>query len=309
MADFKKIKINNTTYNVKDEGAGRSLSVSGQDLSLKDSANNVLSTVTLPGGGGGVADIPKLALPKDASLKYVYNATTKQLLWKYGQATKQITLSYDIELYFGNKVRNDGNFEIIPYRSNGVKKWTYTDANDTHMLGGGFKMGINNASTPKAHLDYNARVDFGEKYMYLVSGSTYRLQQNAQDIRNIIATGVNANYTPISKSNIRTLNHCVVIYDNEVIDTEYNNADFYIRITCDSGTLKIRSDIDDNNIMFDINEPVNDYFATSPRIGSKYTYTNATTDEFNNQAYLLDDHLTSITGNNVLMNLSYFENL
>lgn len=50
MADFTKFN----GYNVKDAGAGRSLDVSGSDLSLKDSNGNTLSTVQIPGGGGGV---------------------------------------------------------------------------------------------------------------------------------------------------------------------------------------------------------------------------------------------------------------
>lgn len=50
MADFTKLN----GYNVKDAGAGRSLDVSGSDLSLKDSNGNTLSTVQIPGGGGGV---------------------------------------------------------------------------------------------------------------------------------------------------------------------------------------------------------------------------------------------------------------
>ena len=50
MADFTKFN----GYNVKDAGAGRSLSVSGSDLSLKDANGNTLSIVQMSGGGGGV---------------------------------------------------------------------------------------------------------------------------------------------------------------------------------------------------------------------------------------------------------------
>lgn len=52
MADFSKFKIGNTSYNVKDAAAGKSLSVSGTDLSLKNAAGTAISTVTLPSGGG-----------------------------------------------------------------------------------------------------------------------------------------------------------------------------------------------------------------------------------------------------------------
>ena len=55
MADFSKFKIGSTSYNVKDANAGRTLSVSGTDLSLKNAAGTAISTVTLPGGGGGYA--------------------------------------------------------------------------------------------------------------------------------------------------------------------------------------------------------------------------------------------------------------
>ena len=53
MADFSKFKIGNTSYNVKDAAAGKSLSISGTDLSLKNAAGTAISTVTLPSGGGG----------------------------------------------------------------------------------------------------------------------------------------------------------------------------------------------------------------------------------------------------------------
>lgn len=53
MADFSKFKIGNTSYNVKDANAGKSLSISGSDLSLKNAAGTAISTVTLPAGGGG----------------------------------------------------------------------------------------------------------------------------------------------------------------------------------------------------------------------------------------------------------------
>lgn len=53
MSDFSKFKIGSTSYDVKDANAGRTLSVSGTDLSLKNAAGTAISTVTLPGGGGG----------------------------------------------------------------------------------------------------------------------------------------------------------------------------------------------------------------------------------------------------------------
>jgi hypothetical protein len=308
MADFKKIKINNTTYNVKDEGAGRSLSVSGQDLSLKDGANNILSTVTLPGSGGGTTDVPKFALPSPGYLKYVYNANTKQLLWKRGQGAITITLSNDIELYFGVNENNN----VVPYRSNGKKKWVYTDANDTHMLGGAFKMGINSASTPKPYNKYanTGYVDLGEKYIYLVSDSSYVTPYaGASTVRNIRAQGFDTTNIPVTHSNLMTVNHCIVIYDNEVIDTEYDNADFYMRVICNSGTLKITSS-SLNQILFDIANPVNNFiFGDNTTIGSQYNYYLSAKDEFNRNICLLSDKLTSLSGSNVLMNLSYFENL
>lgn len=50
MADFSKFKIGSTSYNVKDVNAGKSLSLSGKDLSLKNAVGNTISTVTLPSG-------------------------------------------------------------------------------------------------------------------------------------------------------------------------------------------------------------------------------------------------------------------
>lgn len=52
MADFSKFKVGSTSYNVKDAAAGKSLSISGSSLSLKNAAGTAISTVTLPGGGG-----------------------------------------------------------------------------------------------------------------------------------------------------------------------------------------------------------------------------------------------------------------
>lgn len=52
MADFSKFKVGNTSYNVKDANAGRSLSVNGNQLQLKNAGGTAISTVTLPGGGG-----------------------------------------------------------------------------------------------------------------------------------------------------------------------------------------------------------------------------------------------------------------
>lgn len=50
MSDFSKFKIGSTSYDVKDANAGRSLSVSGTNLSLKNAAGTAISMVTLPGG-------------------------------------------------------------------------------------------------------------------------------------------------------------------------------------------------------------------------------------------------------------------
>ena len=49
MASFKKFKIGNTSYDVKDANAGYSLSTSGSNLSLKNSAGTAISTVTVNG--------------------------------------------------------------------------------------------------------------------------------------------------------------------------------------------------------------------------------------------------------------------
>lgn len=67
MADFSKFKIGNTSYNVKDAAAGKSLSVSGSSLSLKNAAGTAISTVTLPGGNTKVYDV---------QVEYTDNVTT-----------------------------------------------------------------------------------------------------------------------------------------------------------------------------------------------------------------------------------------
>ena len=65
MADFSKFKVGSTSYNVKDANAGRSLSVNGNQLQLKNPAGTAISTVTLPGGGGKavVANVQVWATP------------------------------------------------------------------------------------------------------------------------------------------------------------------------------------------------------------------------------------------------------
>lgn len=65
MADFSKFKVGSTSYNVKDANAGRSLSISGNSLSLKNPAGTAISTVTLPGGGGKavIAEVTAMVTP------------------------------------------------------------------------------------------------------------------------------------------------------------------------------------------------------------------------------------------------------
>lgn len=54
MADFSKLKIGSTSYNVKDAAAGRSLSFDNDThmLSLQNAAGTGISTVNIPAGGG-----------------------------------------------------------------------------------------------------------------------------------------------------------------------------------------------------------------------------------------------------------------
>ena len=42
MADFTKFKVGSTSYNVKDANAGRSLSVNGNQLQLKNSGGTAI---------------------------------------------------------------------------------------------------------------------------------------------------------------------------------------------------------------------------------------------------------------------------
>lgn len=53
MAYFSKFKIGNTTYDVKDAAAGKTIAINGTTLQLKNAAGTVVSSVTLPAGGGG----------------------------------------------------------------------------------------------------------------------------------------------------------------------------------------------------------------------------------------------------------------
>ena len=62
MADFKTLN----GYVVKDPNAGRSLSVNGNQLQLKNPAGSVISTVNLPGGGGKavIAEVTAMTTPE-----------------------------------------------------------------------------------------------------------------------------------------------------------------------------------------------------------------------------------------------------
>lgn len=53
MAYFSKFKIGNTSYDVKDAAAGKTIAINGTTLQLKNAAGTVVSSVTLPSGGGG----------------------------------------------------------------------------------------------------------------------------------------------------------------------------------------------------------------------------------------------------------------
>ena len=53
MAYFSKFKIGSTTYDVKDASAGKTLALNGSTLQLKNAARTGVSSITLPGGGGG----------------------------------------------------------------------------------------------------------------------------------------------------------------------------------------------------------------------------------------------------------------
>lgn len=57
MAYFSKFKIDNTSYDVKDANAGKTIAINGTTLQLKNAAGTVVSSVTLPGGGGGGAKV------------------------------------------------------------------------------------------------------------------------------------------------------------------------------------------------------------------------------------------------------------
>lgn len=95
MADFSKFKIGSTSYNVKDVAAGKSLSLSGNDLSLKNAAGNTISTVTLPGGSGAYI-----------ILSGAYNASFSALIISSVTSDAGHTITTFQDLY--NAVVNDG---------------------------------------------------------------------------------------------------------------------------------------------------------------------------------------------------------
>lgn len=106
MADFTKLN----GYNVKDAGAGRSLSVSGSDLSLKDSNGNTLSTVQMSGGGGEfdpkeyLVNITPEALPINNAVIYDYYASDKKLL-------NGAIIDHSLLMYTCKAVRSGADFD------------------------------------------------------------------------------------------------------------------------------------------------------------------------------------------------------
>lgn len=69
MAFFSKFKIGSTSYDVKDAAAGKTLSVSGSNLNLKNAAGGIVSTVTLPGGGSQVYHVDPITY-EDSTYKF-----------------------------------------------------------------------------------------------------------------------------------------------------------------------------------------------------------------------------------------------
>lgn len=70
MSFFSKFKIGSTSYDVKDAAAGKSLSISGNSLSLKNAAGTAVSTVNLPGGKTKVGTFVTTENEKEVNIRF-----------------------------------------------------------------------------------------------------------------------------------------------------------------------------------------------------------------------------------------------
>ena len=234
MADFKKIKINNTTYNVKDEGAGRSLAVSGQDLSLKDGANNVLSTVTLPGGGSvgiskPVNNVQKLQVNIAAIIGS--DGTVK---WKMGDGFVSTSIAYDDTVLLTNY---GGSGKPKPIRSNGKKYFTINsgDPDPIRATYGSFEFNVNTIWS----LNGNSNIA-RDKFIFSIpknpvsSSDTNRAIHSSHYIPHLY---LDTNHTVDLTDYVESLEVLPVIYDYETQNTLWDtNCDFFYRLKFKTGT-------------------------------------------------------------------------
>lgn len=230
MADFKKIKINNTTYNVKDEGAGRSLSVSGQDLSLKDGAGNVLSNVTLPGGGGGISkpvnNVQKLELFITAVIED-YTGTVK---WTSARGNlTPVTINYNDTVLlssFGGYYTGQPR----PIRSNG-KKYFNINAGDTRPIAatsGSYEFDVNeivsggNAGLSRDNFIFSIPVNI------CGSGDTNKIIHSSHYIPHLYMD--TAHSADLAEA-VKSIDVLPVIYDDETTNTLIDtNCDFFYKL-------------------------------------------------------------------------------
>lgn len=234
MADFKKFKINNTTYNVKDEGAGRSLSVSGQDLSLKDGANNVLSTVTLPGGGGGISKPVNNVQKLEIGIAAVIEDSTGTVKWtsKRGNLTP-VTINYNDTVllsnffgYYTDKPR--------PIRSNGKKYFTINqgDTRPIASTSGSYELDVNEIiSTGHAGLSRD-HIIFSIPVNRWGSSDTNRAIHSSHYIPHLY---LNAEHSADLAEVIQSIEVLPVIYDDETTNTLIDtNCDFFYKLVFNS---------------------------------------------------------------------------
>ena len=217
MANFSKVKVGSSTYNVKDAGAGRSLSYEDQKLYLENAAGDSISEVTIP------PTFVSRALPV-VSIAFVYNWHTNELVWKYGDAPKQITFSDDYYVFLGR------NGSINPIRSKGKKRIGTIHTGDP-FADGAFKF------LPMEYLPSNVtHATVGTGYFTYIVGES---GGNSQEWNiHVFKTAISDIGEQLWKY-ARWVTTKAVQYTDEEDGIVYDNADFYYQTQFSQGTATL----------------------------------------------------------------------
>lgn len=234
MANFSKVKVGGSTYDVKDAGAGRSLSYDDQKLYLENAAGDAISEVTLP------PTFVSRALPV-VSIAFVYDFVNNELVWKYGDAPKQINFSNNYYVFLGR------NASINPIRSKGKKKISTIHTGDP-FADGAYKF------LPMEYLpNQHTFAQVGPAYFtYIVGEAGGNTQEWSIHVYKTQISDLGENLWQYARP-VQTL---AVQYTNEEDGVVYDNADFYYRTQFSQGTATLGASGYSNRVMLRYSEAV-----------------------------------------------------